>query len=88
MSCRECSEKQRVSFIRVDDANVEIRACAKHLGIAFNRINHYDNLLEACERDEGLATAAILLTPTGEHRNKLTEINILRMQAISLAKED
>ena len=87
MSCKECNENWRKSFIRVDNANVEVRACPEHLKVVFNRINHYDDLLKACERDEELATAAILLTPTGEHRNKLTEINILRIQAISLAKE-
>ncbi len=44
-------------------------------------------LLEACKRDAELANVAILLTPTGEHRNKLTEINILRLQAITEAEK-
>ncbi len=87
MSCKACQIYHKTSFIRVENAKVEVRACEKHLKIVFNRINNYDNLLDACVRDEELATAAILLTPTGERRNKLTDINILRMQAISLAKE-
>ncbi len=87
MSCKECKENWKKSFIRIDNANVEVRACEKHLKIVFNKLNSYDDLLNACIRDKELATAAILLTPTGEHRNKLTEINILRLQAIDLAKE-
>jgi hypothetical protein len=47
--------------------------------------NNFDNLLEALKRDEALAEAAIASTPTGEAREKLTEINILRLQAISEA---
>ena len=46
-----------------------------------------DTLLKACKRDEELANAAILATPTGEYRNKLTEINILRLEAIAAATE-
>ncbi len=90
MSCKECKkfqESKATSYIRVGNANVEVRACEEHLKITFNKINSHKNLLDACIRDEKLATVAILSTPTGEHRNKLTEINILRLQAISLAKE-
>ena len=42
----------------------------------------YDNLFNACKRDAELVDVAILGTPSGEYRNKLTEINILRLQAI------
>lgn len=48
--------------------------------------NSHDALYEACKRDAELANAAIIMTPTGEYRNKLTEINILRMQALSKAE--
>ena len=46
-----------------------------------------DALLETCKRDAELANAAISATPTGKYRNKLTEINILRLQAIAKAEE-
>jgi len=45
------------------------------------------DLLDACERDALLANIAIAETPTGDLRNKLTEINILRIAAISKAKQ-
>jgi hypothetical protein len=51
------------------------------------RYNAHDELVGALERDEELANAAILRTPAGEYRNKLTEINILRLQALESAKE-
>ncbi len=41
------------------------------------------DLLEALKRDAFLANQAILATPTGDLRNKLTEINILRLAAIA-----
>ncbi len=44
------------------------------------------DLLAALERDAGLANAAIAATPTGKYRNKLTELNILRLEAIAKAK--
>ncbi len=50
-------------------------------------VNAYKALLDACKRDAELADAAILSTPSGEYRNKLTEINILRMQAIAEVKK-
>ena len=43
-------------------------------------------LLAACERDAMLADHAILRTPTSPLRNKLTEVNLLRLKAISNAK--
>ncbi len=46
----------------------------------------YDILLDACKRDAELANAAISSTPTGEYRDRLTEINILRLQAITEAR--
>lgn len=45
------------------------------------------DLLAACERDEELANVAISLTPTSDYRNRLTEINILRLAAIAKAKK-
>ncbi len=44
-------------------------------------------LLTALARDGALADAAISATPTGKYRNRLTELNILRLQAIKEAKE-
>ena len=61
-----------------------IKPNAEHLVLCWNS---HDALLAACERDAELANAAILATPTGDYRNKLTEINILRLQAIAKAKE-
>lgn len=46
------------------------------------------DLLRACERDALLAGIAISETPTGDLRNKLTEINILRLAAIAEAKKE
>ena len=39
-------------------------------------------LLAACKRDRILADVAILSTPIGDARNELTDVNILRLQAI------
>jgi len=50
-------------------------------------INQRDMLLEACKRDSTLANQAISRTPPGPLRNELTEINILRLQAIAKVKE-
>ncbi len=47
--------------------------------------NTFLDLLEACKRDATLADVAIALTPTGKGRNRLTEINILRLAAIGKA---
>ena len=43
-------------------------------------------MYEALKRDELLANVAILATPSGPKRNKLTEINLLRLQAIAKAE--
>ena len=43
-------------------------------------------LLAACKRDAALANIAIAATPSGPHRVRLTEINILRLQAIAEAE--
>ncbi len=43
-------------------------------------------LLAACKQDAELANVAIVMTPTGKERNRLTEINILRLQAIASAE--
>ncbi len=90
MSCSDCKTFQNAeltSLYRLDDANIEVRGCSEHLKKMFGRLNSFEDLFDACVRDEELATAAILATPTGEHRNKLTEINILRALAVSNAKE-
>ena len=50
-------------------------------------LNATPKLLEALKRDSLLADTAILLTPTGPDRNRLTEINILRLAAIAAAEE-
>lgn len=51
------------------------------------RWNSYPDLLKACKRDAELANVAIAATPTGKDRNKLTEINILRLAAIAKVGE-
>ncbi len=61
-----------------DDDHLAIRAVINLMAAA-------PALLEACKRDAYLADSAILATLTGE-RNKLTQINILRLQAIAQAK--
>ncbi|KKN07557.1 hypothetical protein LCGC14_1065780 [marine sediment metagenome] len=45
------------------------------------------DLLMACKRDSLLADIATAQTPTGDLRNRLTEINILRLAAIQKAKQ-
>ncbi len=44
------------------------------------------DMYEALKRDELLANVAILATPSGPKRNKLTEINLLRLQALAKAE--
>jgi len=44
------------------------------------------DMYDALKRDELLANVAILATPSGPKRNKLTEINILRMKALAKAE--
>jgi len=45
----------------------------------------WKDLLDACERDALLADISISATPTEDLRNKLTDINILRLAAITKA---
>lgn len=55
---------------------------------AFEKGGLVSDLLKALKRDAELATVAILMTPTGPKRNRLTEINIFRLQAIALAEAE
>jgi len=89
MSCAKCKEFQeskKTSYIRVGNANIEVRACKEHLRIVFNMLNNYTALLETCKRDEEFANLAILNTRTGPYRDKLIEINILRLASIDKAE--
>lgn len=62
-----------------DEAERECQANARLIAAA-------PDLLDACKRDALLAAVAISKTPTGDQRNKLTEINILRLAAIAKAE--
>ncbi len=53
---------------------------------AFEERGIVKTLLKTCIRDAELANVAILATPTGITREKLTEINILRVQTIAEAR--
>ncbi len=50
-----------------------------------NLIDAAPDLLEELEQAEFVYTQAILRTPTGNLRNKLTDLNILRLTAINKA---
>ena len=65
----------------------EGEAIAKLIVAAPETMRQRDMLLDACKQDAELATQAINRTPSGPLRNKLTEINILRLQAIANAKK-
>ena len=49
--------------------------------------NSHDDLLAACEKAQFVYDYVICRTPTGPERNKLTERNILRLQAIAKVKK-
>ncbi len=59
---------------KLEDAEFIVRAC-----------NSFDGLLETCRRAELVYNLAIMATPTGPRRNKLTEMNLLRLQALQVA---
>ena len=48
-------------------------------------VNNFDALLDACKKASYVYDVAISETPTGLRRERLTELNILRMQAIQEA---
>jgi hypothetical protein len=53
-----------------------------------HRYNNFDNLLEALKKSEHAYNRAISLTKTGNARNVLTDLNILRLQAIAQAEKE
>ncbi len=55
---------------------------------AFEEGGSHDTLLAACEKANYVYDFAICQTPTGKEREKLTERNILRLQAIAAAKKE
>ena len=63
-------------------AGVDIKSVVEAVLIIAN----WNDLLKACERDALLADIAISATPTSDLRNKLTDINILRLDAITKAQ--
>lgn len=51
-----------------------------------NLISAAPDMYEALKRGELLANVSILATPSGPKRNKLTEINLMRLQALAKAE--
>jgi len=87
--------EENSNVIRVKDTQQAIALIQNAPGLIYQksaaeitkRCNCFNELLDACKRDAELATQAVLRTPTGPLRNKLTEINLLRLKAITEAEK-